>query len=435
MPHMTTIRRLLPVPALALRALRRLRDLAPALILVIPALAIIAAFTSAPAVAQDQPVVAISSEIASAEGRTSLVFTLSGEVEASGFVMGNPDRIVVDLPEVNFQMEPTSDASEGLIRSYRFGLFAPGRSRVVIDLSAPARIAEIGSTIRESDRAALLTVVLEEVDAARFAEAVLRDSQAARESSMTTGSLDAASGASGDERPVIVLDPGHGGIDPGAVASGGVVEKEIVFAFAQRLKERLESNGRYRVIMTREDDVFVSLRDRVEIARRAQADLFVSIHADSISSAPQVSGLTVYTGAERASDGESERLADRENRADSVAGIDEVGVEDDIADILQDLTLRETRGFSHGFANRLVEQLDGVARLNKNPMRQAGFRVLRAPDVPSVLVELGYLSSRKDIELLKSEEWRDNATGAMADAIARYFTTRFANRGLAPVSP
>jgi N-acetylmuramoyl-L-alanine amidase len=384
---------------------------------------------------RDRPAVAIAAELSAESNRTSLVFTLSEDVEARGFVMGNPDRVIIDLPEVNFQIPPGSIEIGGVVASYRFGLFATGRSRIVIDLAGPARIASLETSIRETDRAALLTIALETVTRTAFEEAVERDSRAALESAMTTASLRDVEAKPGDDRPVIVLDPGHGGIDPGAVGAGGVLEKDIVYAFATRLRDRLEENARYRVIMTRQGDTFVALGERVKIAQKAQADLFVSIHADSISSAPQVSGLTIYTGSERASDRESARLADRENQADAAAGVEDTQMPDEVADILHDLTQRETRGFSHGFAGRLVEELDGVARLNKNPHRQAGFRVLRAHDVPSVLLELGYLSSQRDIEQLMSQAWRDKATAAMADAIGRYFTTRFANRGVAPVSP
>jgi N-acetylmuramoyl-L-alanine amidase len=229
---------------------------------------------------------------------------------------------------------------------------------------------------------------------------------------------------------VIVLDPGHGGIDPGAAAAG-MFEKDIVFAYADILRRRLEAGGRYRVVMTRDHDVFVPLGDRVRIARAAKADLFISIHADSISGGQEVRGLTVYTGSERASDADSAKLADRENRADAAAGADAAEGPDEVLDILQDLTLRETRVFSHGFATRLVGELESVARLNKNPYRQAGFRVLRAHDVPSVLVELGYLTSRKDFDLITSEEWRERAAAAMTTAIDRFFATRLANQGSA----
>jgi N-acetylmuramoyl-L-alanine amidase len=249
--------------------------------------------------------------------------------------------------------------------------------------------------------------------------------------------VEAAADNPKDKRPVIMLDPGHGGVDPGAAATGGMFEKDIVFAFARMLKKKLEGEGRYRVLMTREQDVFIPLGERIRLAQRAKADLFISIHADSIAGGQQdVRGFTVYTGSERASDADSARLADRENQADSVAGVDtrETAAED-VSDILRDLTTRETRAFSHNFAARLVSELDTVARMNKNPHRQAGFRVLRAHDTPSVLVELGYLSSRKDFDLLISDEWRDRSAAAMTGAIDRFFATRLARQGAAPVSP
>jgi N-acetylmuramoyl-L-alanine amidase len=176
--------------------------------------------------------------------------------------------------------------------------------------------------------------------------------------------------------------------------------------------------------MTRDRDVFVPLGDRVRIAREAKADLFVSIHADSISAAPQVRGATIYTGSEKATDAESARLADRENKADAAAGTDSSEGPSDIADILQELTLRETRGFSSGFARTLMGQLGPVMEMSTKPHREAGFKVLRSPDVPSVLVELGYLSSKRDLDLLQSETWRESVTGSMAKAVDLFFTNR-----------
>ncbi|TXN63160.1 N-acetylmuramoyl-L-alanine amidase, partial [Methylobacterium sp. WL6] len=248
-----------------------------------------------------------------------------------------------------------------------------------------------------------------------------------------------------DRRPLIVVDAGHGGIDPGAIAVGGVFEKDIVFGFAQALVARLEAGGRYRVAMTRDRDVYVPLSERVRIARDAKADLFVSIHADSISSAPQVRGATIYTGSEKATDSESAKLAERENKADAAAGAESGDGPPEIADILQELTLRETRGFSSGFAKTLMGQLGPVMEMSTKPHREAGFKVLRSPDVPSVLVELGYLSSQRDLDLLQSAEWRASVTGSMAKAIDQFFGNRASlvrpvvpNRrsaAIAPVSP
>jgi N-acetylmuramoyl-L-alanine amidase len=389
--------------------------------------------TAAPAV----PVpTAIAVEIKADGPRTRLTFTLSEPVEARSFVMERPDRLVIELPRVNFQLPAESGRRrEGLVTSLRYGLFAAERSRVVIDLAQPALVSRLDVTTRPVDGAALLTVELARSDREAFRRSAKPEAPAVPEPE-TTGSVEPG----GDKRPLVVIDAGHGGIDPGAVASTGALEKDIVFSFAQRLRERLEGTGRYRVAMTRDQDVFVALDERVRVTRAAKADLFISIHADSISAAPHVRGGTVYTGSERATDAESANLAERENKADAVAGLDSRDTANDVADILQELTLRETRGFSHRFAKKLLGKLDPVMRLSKKPHREAGFKVLRAPDVPSVLVELGYLSSKRDIDLLTSDAWRDRSTAAMATAIDQYFGTRVANQGPsnaggAPVSP
>ncbi|HST95942.1 MAG TPA: N-acetylmuramoyl-L-alanine amidase [Microvirga sp.] len=373
------------------------------------------------------PAIAAAVDVAVDGARTRFTVTLSKTVTARAFPMERPDRLILDLPEVTFHLpNEARRAKEGLIASFRYGLFAPGRSRVVIDLVHPAQVARLDVVPNAGDGSAQLVLELTKTDRDTFRKAAAEASAQAR-ATVEVPVPDAGS----DRRPLIMLDPGHGGIDPGAAAAG-MFEKDIVFSFAEALKRRLEKAGRYRVLMTRDHDVFVPLGDRVRIARAARADLFISIHADSISGSQEVRGLTVYTGSERASDADSASLADRENRADATAGVEAGEGPDEVLDILQDLTLRETRAFSHGFATRLVGELDSVARLNKNPHRQAGFRVLRAHDVPSVLVELGYLTSRKDFDLLVSDDWRDRAAGAMSTAIDRFFATRLAIQGPTP---
>ncbi|WP_132249409.1 N-acetylmuramoyl-L-alanine amidase [Methylobacterium segetis] len=385
--------------------------------------------------------VAIAADVSGAPGgSTKLTLTLSKPVEARAFVMERPDRAVIDLAEVNFQLDPESGRRrEGLIQSFRYGLFAPGRSRIVIDLASPATVVRAETVTRPRDGAVLFTVELQRTDREAFRKAAVASDPAPSQAKS------AAPTDTGDLRPLIVVDAGHGGTDPGAIAATGVFEKDIVFGFAQALAKRLEAAGRYRVRMSRDRDVFVPLGERVRIAREAKADLFVSIHADSISAAPQVRGATIYTGSERATDAESARLADRENKADAAAGTDSSEAPADIADILQELTLRETRGFSSSFARTLMGQLGPVMEMSPKPHREAGFRVLRSPDVPSVLVELGYLSSKRDLDLLQSEEWRETVTGSMAKAIDLFFTNRASltrpgpsarkAASIAPVSP
>jgi N-acetylmuramoyl-L-alanine amidase len=378
------------------------------------------------------PVIAAAVAVEVEGGKTRFKVTLSKAVTAQAYLMERPDRVIVDLPEVSFHLpDDTGRRKEGLLASYRYGLFAPGRSRVVMDLAQPAVVSAIHVEANLPGGAALLTVELSRVDREEF-----RRAAAASAALASKGEAEPALPAENkDTRPVIVIDPGHGGIDPGAAASAGVVEKDLVLSFARLLKKKLEAEGRYRVLMTREQDVFIALGDRVRAARVAKADLFISIHADSISGGQDVRGLTVYTGSERASDADSARLADRENKADAAAGVETTDGADQILDILQELTLRETRTFSHNFALRLVGELDPVARLNKNPRREAGFKVLRAHDVPSVLLELGYLSSRQDLDLLMSDQWRGKMVSAMAVAVDRFFATRLARQGAAAVLP
>jgi N-acetylmuramoyl-L-alanine amidase len=378
------------------------------------------------------PAIAAAVAVTTEGPKTRFTVMLSKPVTARAHLMERPDRVVVDLGEVTFHVAgDTGRKREGLIASFRYGLFAPGRSRMVIDLAQPALVSRIDVEPDPRSGSARLVVELVRTDRDSFHRAASE-----RASADPTPPVPPVAEAPRDERPLVMLDPGHGGVDPGAAASGGIFEKEIVFAFAQKLKSKLEAEGRYRVLMTRDQDVFIPLGERVRMAQRAGADLFISIHADTISGAGEVRGFTVYTGSERASDADSARLADRENRADAVAGV-EAGEapNEDVSDILKDLTARETRAFSHRLATRLVGELDTVGRLNKNPHRQAGFLVLRAHDVPSVLVELGYLSSRKDFDLLTSEEWRDRSTSAMTAAIDRFFAARLAREGSAPVSP
>jgi N-acetylmuramoyl-L-alanine amidase len=331
--------------------------------------------------------------------------------------MERPDRAVIDLPEVNFQIGPENGTKrDGVVSSYRYGLFAPGRSRIVVDLAGPAIVDGIETRTRR-DGATLLAIGFRRTEREAFRKAaVANDPVPALRKALPV--------EAGDSRPLIIVDAGHGGTDPGAISKTGVQEKDIVFGFANSLAERLKSSGRYRVSMTRDRDVFVPLGERVRVAREAKADLFISIHADSISAAPQVKGATIYTGSEKATDAESAKLAERENKADAAAGTESTIGPADVSDILQELTLRETRGFSAGFAHRLMGQLSPVMEMSTKPHREAGFVVLRSPDVPSVLVELGYLSSKSDLEKLQSEEWRANVTGSMAKAVDLFFTGR-----------
>lgn len=369
--------------------------------------------------------IAIEARLREAGSRARLEFDLSENVAVEAFALDEPDRIVVELPEVNFQIDPAigrpaagrrgaKGKAEGLVESFRFGQFAPGKSRIVIDLARPAKIERATVASIAGGKPARLT--LELVGATREAfRAGLRAPEASRA---------AAAGPAPErkpgEKPMVIIDPGHGGVDSGAFGRSGLVEKDIVFEFARELAKRLEAGGKLRVTMTRESDAFVALDERVRIARGAGAALLVSVHADSLKQAAGVAGATVYTVSERASDAEAERVAESENAADRAAGADQTEASGEVADILFDLTRRETRAFAHLYSRSLVGYLGRATRLNKNPNRSAGFKVLKAPDVPSVLLELGYLSSEKDAQAMASPEWREKTTQAVAKSIETF---------------
>ncbi|MFO1148647.1 MAG: N-acetylmuramoyl-L-alanine amidase [Alsobacter sp.] len=371
--------------------------------------------------------VAMDLSLGGDQGSARVAFTLSVPLEPKVTILEKPDRVVLDLPEVNFQIPADAGRkAKGLVKSVRYGLIGPGRSRIVIELAQPALPASIGNEPVLAGAATALALELKKADRESFAQAATTDRREALAENRPEPATTGARMAQPDRRPVVVLDPGHGGIDVGAVGLNDTVEKDVVFAFAQTLRTKLEAQGLVRVVMTRTSDEFVSLGDRVRVARTQEASLFVSIHADTVRASPEVRGLTVYTNSDRASDAEAARLAESENRADQIAGVESEDDGEEVSGILGDLMTRETRTYSHLFAKTLVGQITAASKLNKNPHRSARFMVLRAPDVPSVLIELGYLSSKSDVELLKTEAWRDKATDSVASAIAAFISPRLA---------
>lgn len=364
-----------------------------------------------------------------------LTMALSAPVSVSTSLRSGPDRVVVDLPSINFQVQPAAARkSAGFVSAFRFGLFTADRARIVMDLSHPAVVVKAEARPLRGGLGELV-IELRRASRAEFQAALqAAPKEAPERDSDVASALPRAPRPTGEPRPTIVIDPGHGGIDPGSTVSA-IAEKEVVLAFGRALKEQLEAQGRYRVLLTRDDDSFVSLGERVKIARSAGADLFVSIHADSLTQAQDVRGATVYTGSERATDAEAARLAAKENQVDTLAGIESAEEVQDVAGILMDLAKRETRTFSTLFARNLVDKLGGSVKLHKIPLRSAGFWVLRAPDVPSVLVELGYMSSPKDAELLSSPAWRSKAVAAVGAAVEEYFARDRAPAGKAAQAP
>ena len=222
-------------------------------------------------------------------------------------------------------------------------------------------------------------------------------------------------------RKVIVVDPGHGGRDPGAMAAG-MREKDIALSMGRQLRDALQATGRYRVVMTRETDRYISLRKRVGVARTAGADLFLSVHADRLAD-PKVRGAAVYTLSDTASDAEAAELAQRENKADIVAGVDfSEGYDEEVAQILISLIQQRTMNCSATFATLLVPELNSVTALLRRSHRFAGFRVLKAPDIPSVLIEFGFLSNTRDQAMLRSPAKRAALIQAVVMAVDSYFS-------------
>jgi N-acetylmuramoyl-L-alanine amidase len=386
--------------------------------------------TGGPTAVADALPVASDARLAGDDKQTRLVVDLSRKIEMRAFTLPDPYRVVIDIPQVNFQLPPkTGERGRGVIKAFRYGLVMQGGSRIVIDVTGPVRVAKAFVLDPAEGQPARMVVDLTPVDRETFLRAAAIDNRLPRPPDPSHRERDAA-GHPADPRPVVVLDPGHGGIDNGTRAHSGELEKDLVLEFATMLRDKLEKTGKYRVAMTRTDDTFVELAERVRFARLRQAQLFISIHCDALARGEgEAEGATVYTLSEQASDAEAQRLADAENRADVIAGVNLAAEPSDIADILIDLAQRETKSFSAHFARNLANELRSAARLHKHPLKSAGFRVLKAPDVPSVLVELGYVSNPGDLKQLVSESWRSRAGDAIVHAVHTYFTTRLAGAG------
>lgn len=378
--------------------------------------------------------------------RTRFVADLSEAVDFRAFVLAKPYRIIVDLPEVKFLMPSGVGAKgKGLVSAFRFGLFAPGKSRIVIDVVEPVLIDKAFVRAAENGQPARLVLDLVRTTKEKFEKQIQQQSTL---SSAAPGSFETqteqlsllreqeggrSAPSQTKHKPVVVLDPGHGGVDPGAISLGGKYEKNIVFAFAQMLKKKLEASGKYRVVMTRDKDIFIPLEERVKRARSEQADLLLSIHANAMDlkhpvfgkAAADVRGASVYTLSEEASDDLAKAIAKRENTADIVAGAEFAGAtDDDLASILIDLMHRETKNLSVAFARTLLTNFKKQVKLTPKPHRFANFRVLKAQDVPSVLLELGYLSHKGDERAMTSTEWQQKTSDKVVKAINAFFARR-----------
>lgn len=361
--------------------------------------------------------------VTTTDQRARLVLDLTGKSAFAIATLDQPDRIAVDVKALSLQFETAPPVfGKGIISAYTMEVAEEGRVRATLALNQPALVQQAYVLDPIADQPARLVVDLILTTPTEFASQVA-DDYAAALAAQPPPETTASTGAAPDPnaiRPLVVIDPGHGGIDNGATAPNGVREKDIVLAFALDLQKLLVASGRYDVALTREDDSFLRLDERVALARENKADLFMSIHADTFQET-SIRGASIYTRDEKATDILDKVLADNENKSDIVAGFAMPDTPPQVVDILVDLMRRQMRKESFVAAQAIVKQLEQSVEVRRFPVRQADFFVLQAPDIPSMLVELGFLSNAADIANLQESEWRDRAVAALALGIGDYF--------------
>ena len=369
--------------------------------------------------------IVMSARIGEHEDRTRLVIELSDPVNLRAFALANPDRVVIDMPEVSWRLgAPPRPTGFGAVQSYRYGQFRAGNSRMVIDLNQPVTVSD--SLVIPPSAGFGYRVVIDLFPATRAkfdaqagwpADLKKRESDAEKLAALIAAQQ---SPPRSTGKKVIVLDPGHGGLDAGTIGVNGLMEKDLALAEGLKLARELRQRG-YSVFMTRDSDTFVPLRQRVAIARADKADLFIALHADSNPDSG-TTGTSIYTLNDGRSDREAGALARRENQSDVIAGVDLTGGNNPVAPILINLAQRDTRNKSSEFATSALKNLGEVTDLlAHNPHRSASLAVLVAPDVPAVLIELGYLSNAADAGQMNTDSWRAKVAGAIADAVDAQF--------------
>jgi N-acetylmuramoyl-L-alanine amidase len=361
--------------------------------------------------------------------KTRFVMELSAKTPYEVFTLSNPYRVVIDLPQVDWRIpeEKMGDTDVGLVRALRFGLFSPTTSRVVLDAEGPVAIDKVFRLSPRQNYPHRLVVDLKRVDRRQFASLSDRRITSDEPLPKPDPQQRAPEPERGDKRPTIVLDAGHGGVDPGAIGVSGTYEKDIVLDYARHLRDLLESTGRYRVVLTRQRDIFLRLRERIQLAQEAEGDLFISLHANTHGSG-NIRGASVYTLSETASDQEAAQLAAKENKSDVIAGVNLGGQTKVVSQILIDLAQRETMNESKHFANVLVDELGQSVKLLNNTHRFAGFAVLKSPNIPSVLFEIGYMSNRQEEQQLLTASHRQKVNREILDAVDSFFEWQEARR-------
>ena len=358
-----------------------------------------------------------------------LVIDLTRGVSFSVSVKTEPDRVIVDFPPIDWSIPREQTFDKGIIARYSVKKDASNRSQIIVETRGSVSVEGAFLLTPRNHAFHRFVLDLRRVDSPKRVISGNRGSSANSTFSSNRSSSTSILRLPDIKppvpavriRPIIVIDAGHGGIDPGAVGTGGTMEKEVTLAAAVRLKYGLTKTGRYEVRLTRSRDNFMRLRERVTFARQARADLLISLHADSIKN-HRIMGSSVYTLSENASDKEAELLAQRENRSDLIAGVDLKSESDDIATILIDLAQRETMNMSATFAAILMPEMRRIGKTLPKGHRFAGFAVLKAADVPSVLIEMGFLSNKAEERRLKTTEFHDKLTSAIVKAIDLYFS-------------
>ncbi|TPN48855.1 N-acetylmuramoyl-L-alanine amidase [Mesorhizobium sp. B1-1-9] len=380
--------------------------------------------------AADAPLVAKGYKMAGDATKMRIVMEFDREPDIKWFLLRAPNRLVIDLANTRLAIDAKDLKPRGLVRGVRLGELGDGVSRLILTGKGPFAVDKL-DVLKDEDGTGYRIAIDMSAASAREFDAALANQALTTGSTVSTdkgGRVGAGPVSNPGHRFTVVIDPGHGGVDGGAEGLNGTIEKNVTLAFATELRDKLAAAGKYDVFMTRDSDEYLRLDDRVRIARQHEADLLISIHADTIS-VKGIRGATVYTVSDKASDPEAQALADRENLSDQFAGMVIKDDKKEVTDILIDLIRRETHTFSMSFAHTLVGQLSTSVGLINNPQRSAGFKVLKAPDVPSVLVELGYLSNAKDEAQLLNADWRDKAAQSITNAVALFASARAGTGG------
>lgn len=398
--------------------------------------------------------------------KTRIVLDMDSAQKFRTFTLVQPNRLVIDLPSFSWDVGTVGRPAGSNILDIRQGSLNSNVSRIVIDLKNPALIKSAYLLKKDTKNNKPDRLVIDFVKASQTefinaerkvfgilevddTDKTINTSRSINKDTPTQTKVSTPSDTQRTQtpnsssakatitpqrkpkqntvpsvvrrKPIVIIDPGHGGADPGAIGSNGIFEKNITLAISRELKKQLEATGRYKVKMTRNSDVYLKLYKRVEFARNNGGDLFISIHADSLPKS-KARGASIYTLSEKASDAQTAKLAQRENNADKIAGVDLTHEDDQVADILVDLVMRDTQNQSNFFANTLVSTIQSSQiNLLQNPHRYAGFAVLKAPDIPSVLVEAGFLSNAAEARQLSQASYRKKIAVSLKDGINRYF--------------